>query len=66
MYRETARTYSIGSNRSKLGVKTTYSGKLKLIITAAFSVYVKTWGKVFVKTSKGEYNYGTSVKSSWE
>lgn len=131
------RTYSIGSNKSKLGVKTTYSGKLKTYVTAsggkyytdvkvnvksgkskikslkwktyhsaygllgtngsspslgivyngsvssskykstfsfentknytsALPVYVKTWGKVFVKTNKGEYNYGTSVKSSWE
>ena len=34
--------------------------------TAALPSYVKTWGKVFVATSNGEYNYGTTVKSSWE
>ena len=131
------RDYSIGSNKSKLGVKTTYSGKLKTHVTrsggkyytdvkvsvnsgkskikslkwktyhsaygllgtngsspslgivyngsvssrkykstfsfentknytAALPVYVKTWGKVFVATRNGEYNYGTTVKSSWE
>ena len=38
---------------------------LKLHI-AVLPLYVKTWGKVFVATSNGEYNYGTTVKSSWE
>ncbi len=34
--------------------------------TAALPVYIKAWGKVFVNTNSGEYNYGTTVKSSWE
>lgn len=34
--------------------------------TAVLPAYIKTWGKVFVRTTSGEYNYGTKVYSSWE